>query len=247
MAGFKDHFSEHADRYARFRPGYPERLYDFVSGLARRRRLAWDCATGNGQSAIPLASRFDRVVATDASETQIAHAVRVEGVTYRVARAEDSGLGDHTVDLIVAAQALHWFDFDRFYDEVRRVAAAGAPLAAWAYDVCRVDPAVDRLVDELYHERVARWWPPERDHVAAGYADIPFPFEPLDAPELFMEASWSPDEMIGYLGTWSAVRRCAAETGVDPLEGVSTELRAAWGETSRLVRWPLHLRAGRVA
>ena len=57
---------------------------------------------------------FDRVIATDASEKQIANAQSHETVEYRVAPAENSGIGSETIDLIMVAQALHWFDLDRF-------------------------------------------------------------------------------------------------------------------------------------
>jgi methylase of polypeptide subunit release factors len=71
---FKDHFSKQAAGYAKFRPRYPPQLFDSLGRIAPSRQLAWDCATGNGQAAIGLASVFDRVIATDASEKQIANA-----------------------------------------------------------------------------------------------------------------------------------------------------------------------------
>ena len=57
---------------------------------------------------------FDRVIATDASEKQIANAQSHEIVEYRVAPAEKSGIGSETIDLIMVAQALHWFDLTVF-------------------------------------------------------------------------------------------------------------------------------------
>src|ERR1043166_2300026 len=118
---FKDHFSAQASDYAKFRPGYPSELFEYLGSVAPSRTLAWDCATGNGQAALELAEVFDRVIATDASEKQIANAQPDARVEYRVAPAENSGLESGTVDLIMVAQALHWFDLPRFYDEARRV------------------------------------------------------------------------------------------------------------------------------
>ena len=89
---FKDHFSGHAESYASFRPRYPSRLFDFVATLPLRRDLAWDCATGNGQAAVDLAERFANVIATDASERQLALAIPHPRIEYRRALAEDSGL-----------------------------------------------------------------------------------------------------------------------------------------------------------
>jgi len=118
---FKDHFSKQAVGYAKFRPRYPRKLFDYLGSIAPSRQFAWDCGTGNGQAAVGLASVFDRVIATDASEKQIANAQSRKLVDYRVAPAENSGIESETLDLIMVAQALHWFDLDRFYPEAERV------------------------------------------------------------------------------------------------------------------------------
>ncbi|MEK7716601.1 MAG: SAM-dependent methyltransferase, partial [Pseudomonadota bacterium] len=68
---FKDHFSQHAGDYARYRPDYPEALFAFLTKSVTQHELAWDCGTGNGQAALGLAGHFDRVIATDPSQTQI--------------------------------------------------------------------------------------------------------------------------------------------------------------------------------
>ncbi len=140
---FKDHFSKQATDYAKFRPRYPQKLFDYLGRIAPNRRVAWDCGTGNGQAAVGLALVFDRVIATDASEKQIANAQSHEKVDYRVAPAEHSGIGSEAVDLIMVAQALHWFDLDRFYAEARRVLKPDGILAASAYNLLHIDPAVD--------------------------------------------------------------------------------------------------------
>jgi ubiquinone/menaquinone biosynthesis C-methylase UbiE len=101
---FKDHFSKQAADYATFRPRYPQKLFDYLGSTAPTRELAWDCGSGNGQAAVGLASVFDRVIATDASEKQIAKAQSHERVEYRVAPAENSGIGSETIDLIMVAR-----------------------------------------------------------------------------------------------------------------------------------------------
>ena len=111
---FKDHFSKQAADYARFRPRYPHEMFEYLGSLAPSRKLAWDCGTGNGQAAVGLATVFDRVIAIDASEKQIASAELHERVDYRVAPAEDSNIDFGTVDLTMVAQALHWFDLTAF-------------------------------------------------------------------------------------------------------------------------------------
>jgi hypothetical protein len=93
LVTFKDHFSPQSADYAKFRPSYPRKLFDYLGSIAMTRQLAWDCGTGNGQAAVGLGSVFDRVIATDASEKQIANAQPHEIIEYRVATAEDSGIG----------------------------------------------------------------------------------------------------------------------------------------------------------
>jgi SAM-dependent methyltransferase len=245
---FADHFSDVAPEYARSRPAYPEVLFEFLASLPARRLLAWDCAAGSGQATLGLAERFARVVATDASAAQIAAAPARPNVEYRVASAGRSGLPAGGADLVAVAQALHWLDLPAFYDEVRRVLAPGGLLAAWMYPNARLDdPALDAAFDRFYAEVVGPWWPPERRHVEEAYRSLPFPFREVPAPAFTMEARWSLRGLVDYAGTWSAVARCRAETGADPLALLEAALAPLWGdpERPRIVRWPLTLRVGR--
>jgi SAM-dependent methyltransferase len=243
---FKDHFSKQAAGYAKFRPRYPQQLFDFLGSIAPSRQLAWDCATGNGQAAVGLASVFDRVIATDASEKQIANAQSHEIVEYRIGPAENSGLGSETIDLIMVAQALHWFDLDRFYPEARRVLKFDGVLAASAYNLLHVEPAIDAVVNRYYYEVVGPFWPPERKLVEQ-FPDLPFPFQKIDAPKFEMTAQWNLDHLIGYLRTWSSAQRFIAANGSDPVEQIIDDLRRAWCEPrqTRSITWPLIVRVGR--
>jgi SAM-dependent methyltransferase len=242
---FKDHFSKQATDYAKFRPGYPQELFAYLGRVAPSRQLAWDCGTGNGQAAVALASVFDRVIATDASEKQISEAQPHERVAYRVAPAETSGIKAGTVDLIMVAQALHWFDLDRFYAEARRVLKSSGVLSASAYNLLRVEPAIDEIMNRYYHEVVGPFWPPERKLVE-NFADLPFPFNEIEPPKIEMTTHWDFDHLIGCLGTWSSTQRFMAATGADPLEQIIDELRRAWGNPQKVrsVIWPLTLRIG---
>jgi len=247
---FEDHFSGHAAAYAAYRPTYPSGLPAFVAGLPvppADRRLAWDCATGNGQAAHGIVEHFARVIATDASPQQIEHAAPHPRVEYRVAPAESSGLPDASIDLVTVAQAVHWFDFDRFYAEVRRVVAPGGALALWTYDYARISPAIDALVDRLGHETVGAYWPPGRRWVDERYRTIPFPFAEIPAPPFELLERWPLAPFVGYLRTWSSVQRYLAAHGEDPVAALLPELAEAWGdaETPRDVRWPIFLRCGR--
>ena len=250
MSGsFHDHFSGHAAEYAAHRPGYPEPLFDALAGLVDRRRLAWDCAGGSGQAVRGLASRFERIVATDGSIAQLARARTSPNVSRWVALAERSGLRTRCIDLVTVAQALHWFDRPAFYREVRRVVRPGGAIVVWCYSLTRVTPDVDREVDRFYREVVGPYWPPERTWVEDAYRTIPFEFDEEPFPGHAIEARWSLDELLGYLGTWSATRRYMADRGGDPRVPLAPRLRERWPQPDggpTPVRWPLGGRVGRI-
>jgi SAM-dependent methyltransferase len=242
-----DYFSATAQAYAAFRPSYPDDLISYIASCAPGRALAWDCATGSGQAAVPLAQWFTQVVATDGSAAQLEHARPHPRITYRVAPAAASGLEAASVDLVTVAQALHWLDLDAFYAEVRRVLKPGGMLAVWCYDRCRVGPDIDPAMNWFYEERVGRYWPPERLHVETGYRDLPFPFDLLPSPSFAMTASLTRTELVGYFGTWSAVAVARRKEGVDPTLEIEARLGAVWPSATerRTVTWPLTLRIGR--
>jgi SAM-dependent methyltransferase len=244
---FKDHFSGHADAYARYRPGYPPPLFDWLFRQVPGRDLAWDVGTGNGQVARFLAGRTTSVHASDASARQLMLAEAPSNVRFVVEPAERTSLADESVDLVTVGQALHWFDLEAFFGEVRRVLKPGGLLAAWTYQLNEIDPAVDATVGAFHGDVVGPYWPPERVHVERGYADLPFPFEEQGTPGFHLETVWTLDDYLGYIGTWSAVRRYRAQVGEDPLPALRQALTGSWGgaEAARVVRWPLALRVGR--
>jgi SAM-dependent methyltransferase len=243
-SSFKDHFSSHAHRYAAFRPTYPQALMKFLADCCEKRGLAWDCATGNGQAATALTPFFDRIIATDASEAQICSAAPHPRIDYRVARAEGSGLDQSSVDLITVSQALHWFDIDRFFEEVTRVLVPGGVFSAWSYALCVVEPQIDAQVLELYLQ-IDEYWPPERRIVEDRYRSIELPMPAIAAPGFEMTANWKADAMLGYLRTWSACQHYLRERRKDPVDTIEEALRGLWGAESRQVRWPLALKVGR--
>lgn len=245
---FKDYFSAGSGDYATFRPTYPAALFEYVASLSLRRGTAWDCATGNGQAAVPLAEYYERVIATDASAEQLSHATPHPRVTYRVALADASGLDDASVDLVTVAQALHWLPLDRFFAEVRRVVVPGGVLAVWCYTKPRIASDIDDVVNEYYSQTCAAYWSPERALVDAGYATVDLPIDEVPPPSLAIEAPLTLEAFAGYLRTWSATRKLAAASGRDPVTPVEDALRPLWGVVGerRLVRWPIRVRAGRV-
>jgi SAM-dependent methyltransferase len=246
---FEDHFSEQAKLYAQSRPTYPPALFAYLASLAPARDLAWDCGTGNGQAALELAEHFRQVVATDASAEQIENAFPHERVTYRVEAAEETSFAPHSVDLTTVGTAVHWFDFDAFYAEVRRVTKPGGVLAVWTYHLAIVEPAVDDLLERYYRQTLAGYWPERIRYLEERYRTLPFPLTEIDPPPFEMEADWDLNALLGFLNSWSATRRFLESEGRHPLVPLKDKLQEAWGdpEQKRHVRWPLHFRIGRVS
>lgn len=244
--GPQDYFSSCSSQYAAFRPRYPQALFAWLASVATGRERVWDCACGNGQASVDLAVHFQEVYGTDLSAEQIANAQAHPRVSYRVGLAEASGLASDFVDLVTVAQALHWFDLDRFYQEARRVARAGAVLAVWCYGVCEIPVGRGNAeLQRFYSDIVGPYWMPERHLVESGYRTIPFPVPELQAPAYTMQLDWSLDQLLGYVGSWSASARYLKERGKDPVPVLRSALRPHWGADADrcVVRWPLSLRA----
>lgn len=247
--GFNDHFGKVADHYADSRPGYPTQLFAWLAAQCAQHALAWDCGTGSGQAAVELAQHFRHVLASDASTAQIAKAGAHPRIDYRVAPAEHSDLDAACVDLVTVAQALHWFDLDAFYAEVRRVLKPGGLIAAWSYGVFKAaDETIDAPLQHFYHQVVGPYWPAERRHVENGYRELAFPFQAVPAPTFAMRADWTLAQLLGYLRSWSATARFIEAKGGDPVADLESLLGECWGDAQRQrrIEWPLTLLAGRL-
>jgi len=244
---FKDHFSGHANAYARYRPDYPPELFSYLASLTPRQDVALDCATGSGQAAVGLAAHFQLVVASDGSVSQLQNAQPHPHVAYIGNLAERPALKTGSVDLVVAAQAAHWFDHERFYPEVKRILRSDGALALWTYGLAFVEPQIDAIIRHFYDAVVGAYWPPERRWVESAYRDLPFPMREVSAPAFQLTLDWDLDSLIGYLGTWSAVQRYQRAIGSDPLPALRAEIAPLWPSPARTktVTWPLHLRVGR--
>jgi SAM-dependent methyltransferase len=249
MPGFNDHFSRDAALYAAFRPSYPEALFEWLALQTARHDLAWDCATGNGQAARGLAAHYARVIGTDASASQLEHALAHPRIEYRAAAAEHSGLATASVDVVTVAQALHWLPLPLFFTEVQRVLAPGGLIAVWGYALPSVSSdGIDKALRRYHHEIVGAYWPPERKMVDEHYRGVPFPFAEIPVPPFTLEQPLSRRGLEGYLRTWSATHRYRAARPDDPLDQIAPVFAAEWPHPDevRTVRWPLFVRAGRV-
>lgn len=242
-----DYFSAIAADYAKSRPTYPPALFAWLGNQVPHRDLAWDAGAGNGQASLALAEHFRQVIATDISAEQLQAAPACDNISYGV--GELSGLANVSADLVTVAQALHWFDLDAFYAEVRRVLKPGGVLAVWTYNILTVadQPAINIELNHFYDDIVGPYWPPDRRHVENGYAELAFPFAQIVTPRFAMQAEWSLDQLLGYLKSWSATARMHKATGVNPVDDLTGSIRQAWGDPAivRTILWPLTVKAGR--
>ena len=246
---FKDHFSRVARSYVAVRPQYPDELYAYLASIATAKDLAWDVATGNGQAAVGLARHVHHVIATDASAAQISQAIADARVEYRVARAEASGLADHSVDLVTVAQAAHWFELDAFYAEVRRVAVRNAIVALWSYGYFVMSQEIDAIIERFSEGKLQRFWPKESRVIRDHYRTLPFPFAELEAPRFSMQHAFTLPQLERYFRSWSGVQRFIESQKEDPVPAAIDELATVWGDpnNSRTARFELYLRVGRIS
>lgn len=240
-------FGARAGAYASFRPQYPSALFTWLAANSPGRQRALDIACGNGQASAPLLEHFEQVLACDGSPEQLLAAKDLQGVSSFAATAEAQPLADASLDLIVVAQALHWFATPVFFREVARLLRPGGLFCAWCYSLLRVDTQVDAVLDEFYYGTLDGYWPEGRTSVDAGYSDLQVPFAQIELPPFAIELQWDRPQLLGYLSTWSAVQRLEKASGRDPLIDLLPALEAAWpdGQQQRFVRWPLHFVAGR--
>jgi SAM-dependent methyltransferase len=252
MKPFEDHFSSLASVYAQYRPRYPEALYAYLARQVCPGQdfcdLAVDCATGNGQAALGLAQHFKRVVALDAGQGQLSQAAAHPRVHYLAARAEHTPLASGSADLIAAAMAVHWFDMGIFYREVRRVLRPnGGVLALWGYHHSLIDPGIDPILRDFYYKTTGPYWSPSMRWLEEKYRTLPFPFEELPAPDFDIQLDWSLNELLGFMNSWSAVKKFKEVKGYHPFTEMYDSLVEAWGdpEAARPVRLPMFFRIGR--
>jgi SAM-dependent methyltransferase len=247
MTTFLDYFSDKADLYAQARPRYPEALFQFIAATAPHTDCAWDCGAGSGQAAVSLARYFQTVYASDPSASQIERAISHPSVVYSVQPAEATNFPTSQFDAVCVAQAAHWFDQPRFFAEAKRVMKPGAALIIWGYSWFAVSPDFDAAFQTHILDVVVDDWAPENALLWNGYRDIALPFTPIPTPDLQIEALWSFQQLMAFVHTWSAVRRCMTRLGDDFFRQAITELGQRWGDLAavRRVTMPLHILAGR--
>lgn len=259
-SGTASQFNKRASDYAKFRPTYPESLYEELAGLCPERGLAWDVGCGNGQATLGLARYFRHVIGSDISPGQLAEAKAAENVEYCLLNAEwpleqlqtaQPRLTPNSVDLVTVAQALHYFDLDRFYENVKAVLKPNGLLAVWTYKLPVVvsNPSANLLLENIYYNVLGRYWTPERRLINECYRSLPFPFDDVmkcvDEPWGAMRMTWDVDTLMGYMRSWSATEKAVEATGVNPVENYRHQFQAVWDPAGEAIEVPIYLCVGR--
>jgi ubiquinone/menaquinone biosynthesis C-methylase UbiE len=239
-----DYFSNQSSEYAASRPSYPDELIKFIATTCSSQNTAVDCATGNGQAANGLAKHFKHVVAFDQSLAQVSKAAPAPNINYMAATTDQIPLQDHVADLIVAAQAWHWFDKPRFEEEVARVLRPGGRVAIWGYNLLHMDSEMDRLIRHLYTEIVGPYWPKERLILEEQYRLFPLKLKPIPTPEFTMDSYWDRTRLCTYIRSWSATALYIAQNGEEKIKEFEIELSKLWpvAKVTKLIQWPFFLK-----
>lgn len=158
-------FGRHTEDYASYRPGPPASFYARLAslvGIAGSRAL--DLGTGPGTLALELAARGSDVVGIDTSGAQIETAKRLAAerglqgrTSFRVGRAERTGLEARAFDLATAGQSWHWFDSAAALEELLRVLKPGGRLAIVSFSYLARRSSVAADTEALILEHNPSW------------------------------------------------------------------------------------------
>jgi SAM-dependent methyltransferase len=234
VAAHHQFFSDQSQLYASARPTYPEELFDFLRVQCEDLDACWDCATGSGQAALALAEIFEHVEATDVCAGPLEHAPQHPRVSYSVQPAERTNFASRSFDLVTIAQALHWFDLERFWLEVDRVLKPGGVLAVWGYAWPHIAESMDAVLQEKLRDVIEPFWAPQNKALWDGYRDVEFPFTRIATPQFQLVPQWNLPQLLAYLGTWSATRQCLEAQGEDFFEHFAAALELEWGDPTRV-------------
>lgn len=227
-------FNQGADLYEKYRPTYPREMYDYLASLCVATETAWDCACGNGQVAIDLAEKFNLVYATDVSREQIANAKPHSKIKYSIVTSENTSFLDNSFDLICVAEALHWFDYSKYWPEVMRVLKPGGVFAAWGY----VFPSINDVLDSIFYAMILTklepYWAAQNALIWNHYRDVDIPFERVETPEFIMQMHWDLDQLFDFIKTFSATRKAVDVIGSEFLHSAYIEMQQHWGKALEL-------------
>jgi ubiquinone/menaquinone biosynthesis C-methylase UbiE len=154
------------------------------------------------------------VIGYDVSENQIQQAKDLEDVykniKFFVSPSECLDLSDSSVDLVIVATAIHWFNIDDFFKECKRVLKPNGTLAIWSYYLerfkCTNESISEQLTRKLDDFLNFLQPSPKLNHLKTRYRDISPPFQDLVRidDKFRIKSIRTVDDLINTIRTWSA-------------------------------------------
>jgi len=159
---FQPRFSDIAEEFDRYRPGYPEELFKHILKTlpVRNPERAMDLGAGTGKSTRALVGHFREVIAVE-PDPGMAAKLREEIPEAKILKvaAEECVLPEASVDLVTIGNALHWMDFERVFANVHRWLRAAGIFAVYDRPLPKTTPAID----EVILRELRGPWKPHRD------------------------------------------------------------------------------------
>jgi len=154
-------FADIAGEYDAIRPGYPIELYKILAThckLNSSGTKALEIGCGTGQATVDLVKYVGDLLCIDLGDDQIRIAKKAlenhSNVTFRPLAFENLDFGKQQFDLVFCAQAFHWLDPERRFEQTSQLLKHNGHLAlVWNIDSCINAPLQERI-DILYQEIV---------------------------------------------------------------------------------------------
>jgi ubiquinone/menaquinone biosynthesis C-methylase UbiE len=183
MATFGDS-NYNSKLYSDYRPTYKKCLFDAIVAYHKSNNgtfgTAMDLGCGTGQATVELVDHFDKVIGVDGSAVMIQSATQHPKIEYIVGDCLEIPVPDHSVDLLVIGQAIHWFPIPKFWTEVKRVVKPGGTFGFWGYSntISNKFPIITEFIWEFTTVTTGKYWDQGRkklDELHQSYLeDIPF-------------------------------------------------------------------------
>ena len=219
-------FDAWAGDYDRYRPGYPDVLFEEI---ARRLQLpetplVVDLGAGTGRASLAMAALGWRVTAVEPGKPML-EVLRAQAANQGLilatvqASAEATGLDPDSADLATAAQSFHWFDHAASVIEMARIVKPGGGVALFwnVRDADRSAFVADyhKLLERLFGDADTGQYlqagrSTGRERTQQAFEESPGFDQPLLA-ELQHDAQMTPDDFVGMAFTASYVRALSAD------------------------------------
>ena len=228
-----------AKLYAKFRPSYPQKVYNAISLFATKRGidlktgLALDLACGSGQGTFPLTNIVEKCIGVDISRAQINFAKEknvTEGndaVEFMVADAHSLPFENDKFDLVTCSTAWHWFDPKAACPEVSRVLKKPGCLAVYSYAPFSLrHPECDRILQNFF-DTLSSVWHPRDKLVVDHYKDVELPYPVLERHDISVRVSMTVNNLVGFLESLGCYKTlCEKNPGIPFLDNLATQLKS---------------------